>query len=106
MDVSGEDVNDHDPSLVTGRLTNNLLVHFKGTDDLIRKNRRCASLDECRGLLLYGNDDFKIKPKETDRRKQAYFAFQSEKAGYVCIHEHKERFMQQETQSAQTACKI
>ena len=23
--------------------------------------------------------------------------FQSEKAGYVCIHEHKERFMQQET---------
>jgi hypothetical protein len=32
-------------------------------------------------ILLYGNDDFKIKPKETDRRKQAYFAFSVRKGG-------------------------
>lgn len=32
-----EDVNGQNPELVTGRLTNNVLVHFKGTSDLIGK---------------------------------------------------------------------
>ena len=32
-----ESLNDHDNSLVTGRLSNNLLVHFKGDSDLIGK---------------------------------------------------------------------
>ena len=48
-----EDVNDHDPSLVTGRLTNNLLVHFKGTEDLIGKIVD-VHLDECRGFYYMG----------------------------------------------------
>ena len=30
-----EEVNEHDDSMVTGRMSNNLLVHFKGTPDLI-----------------------------------------------------------------------
>ena len=30
-----EEVNDQDPSLVTGRLDNNLLVHFPGTKEMI-----------------------------------------------------------------------
>ena len=53
MDVLVEDVNDHDPSLVTGRLTNNLLVHFKGTEDLIAKIVD-VHLDECRGFYYMG----------------------------------------------------
>ena len=53
MDVLVEDVNDHDSSLVTGRLTNNLLVHFKGTEDLIGKIVE-VHLDECRGFNYMG----------------------------------------------------
>lgn len=53
MDVLVEDVNDHDSSLVTGRLTNNLLVHFKGTEDLIGKIVD-VHLDECRGFYYMG----------------------------------------------------
>lgn len=53
MDVLVEDVNDHDPSLVTGRLTNNLLVHFKGTEDLIGRIVD-VHLDECRGFYYMG----------------------------------------------------
>ena len=30
-----EQVNEHDPSLVTGRMTNNLLVHFPGDASLV-----------------------------------------------------------------------
>ena len=32
-----ESMNDHDDSLVTGRMSNNLLVHFPGTAELIGK---------------------------------------------------------------------
>ena len=32
-----ESMNDHDDSLVTGRLSNNILVHFKGDESLIGK---------------------------------------------------------------------
>ena len=35
MDVLVETPNDHDETMVTGRLTNNVLVHFKGSQDLI-----------------------------------------------------------------------
>ena len=78
MDVLVEDVNDHDPSLVTGRLTNNLLVHFKGTEDLIGKSS--MHLDECRGFYYMGTMISRNKAKkETNRRKQAYFAFQVRK---------------------------
>ena len=53
MDVLVEDINDHDPSLVTGRLTNNLLGHFKGTEDLIGIIVD-VHLDECRGFYYMG----------------------------------------------------
>ena len=32
--VMAEEVNSHDPELITGRLSNNTVVHFKGTKDL------------------------------------------------------------------------
>lgn len=35
MDCLVEEVNDHDSSYLTGRLSNNILVHFKGNEDLI-----------------------------------------------------------------------
>lgn len=35
QEVLVEAVNDHDPSLVTGRMSNNLLVHFPGSAELI-----------------------------------------------------------------------
>lgn len=48
-----ESVNDHDSSLVTGRLSNNILVHFPGTSDLIGKIVD-VSLDECKGFYYIG----------------------------------------------------
>ena len=48
-----EEVNGQDDSLVTGRLTNNLLVHFKGTKDLIGKIVE-VELKECRGFYYMG----------------------------------------------------
>jgi tRNA-2-methylthio-N6-dimethylallyladenosine synthase len=35
MDVLVESLNDHDDAMVTGRLTNNVLVHFQGGEELI-----------------------------------------------------------------------
>lgn len=48
-----ESVNDHDSHLVTGRLSNNILVHFPGTSDLIGKIVD-VSLDECKGFYYIG----------------------------------------------------
>ena len=45
-----EDVNEHDETMVTGRMSNNLLVHFKGTPDLIGQIVD-VHLEECKGLL-------------------------------------------------------
>lgn len=105
MDVLVEDVNDHDSSLVTGRLTNNLLVHFKGTEDLIGKIVDVHLWSAA--VLLYGNDDFKIKPKETNRRKQAYFAFSVRKGGGTSVFMTiGEVYAAGDTKAAQTACKI
>lgn len=36
--VMAEEVNSHDPELITGRLSNNTVVHFKGTKDLLVRN--------------------------------------------------------------------
>ena len=49
-----ESVNDHDPSLVTGRLSNNLLVHFPGSKDLIGKLRD-VRLEKCKGFYYIGS---------------------------------------------------
>ena len=48
-----ESLNDHDASLVTGRMSNNLLVHFKGDESLIGKIVD-VKLNECKGFYYLG----------------------------------------------------
>ena len=48
-----ESVNEHDASLVTGRMSNNLLVHFKGDSSLIGK-LVTVHLNECKGFYYLG----------------------------------------------------
>ncbi len=52
-DVLVEDINRQDPSLVTGRLSNNLNVHFPGDESLIGKIVD-VRLNECRGFYYIG----------------------------------------------------
>ena len=49
-----EGVNEHDSSLLTGRMSNNTLVHFPGTDELIGELVE-VSLDECHGFYYMGH---------------------------------------------------
>ncbi len=53
LPVLVESINDHDDSLVTGRLSNNLLVHFPGGKDLIGKIVD-VHLTECKGFYYMG----------------------------------------------------
>ncbi|MCD8021564.1 MAG: TRAM domain-containing protein, partial [Lachnospiraceae bacterium] len=53
LPVLVESVNEHDAALVTGRLSNNLLVHFPGTKDLIGKIVD-VHLTECKGFYYMG----------------------------------------------------
>lgn len=53
MPVLVESINDHDDTLVTGRLSNNLLVHFPGGTELIGKIVD-VHLDECKGFYYIG----------------------------------------------------
>lgn len=55
QEVLVEGMNDHDPSLVTGRMTNNLLVHFPGDGSMIGTFRR-VSLDNCKGFYYIGTE--------------------------------------------------
>ncbi len=48
-----ESLNDHDSSLVTGRMSNNLLVHFPGNETLIGKIVN-VNLKECKGFYYLG----------------------------------------------------
>lgn len=48
-----ESMNDHDDTLVTGRMSNNLLVHFKGDEGLIGKIVD-VKLSECKGFYYLG----------------------------------------------------
>lgn len=52
-EVLVESVNDHDDSLVTGRMSNNLLVHFKGSPELIGSIVK-VKLNECHGFYYMG----------------------------------------------------
>lgn len=54
MPVLVETLNDHDETLVTGRLSNNLLVHFPGDKDLIGKIVD-VKLEECKGFYYLGS---------------------------------------------------
>ena len=53
MDVLVEEINSHDERLVTGRLSNNLLVHFEGCASLIGKIVK-VKLIECKGFYYIG----------------------------------------------------
>lgn len=52
-DVLVEEVNEHDSSLLTGRMSNNTLVHFPGSHDLIGKIVN-VKLDTCHGFYYVG----------------------------------------------------
>ena len=54
MDALVEEVNEHDASLLTGRLSNITLVHFPGDASLIGKIVN-VSLDECHGFYYVGH---------------------------------------------------
>lgn len=53
QEVLVESVNAHDPGLLTGRMSNNLLVHFPGDSSLIGK-LISVRLKECRGFYYLG----------------------------------------------------
>lgn len=53
MEVLVESVSDHDASMVTGRMSNNLLVHFKGTKEMIG-TYVAVHLTECKGFYYLG----------------------------------------------------
>lgn len=54
MDALVEEINEQDSSLVTGRLSNNTLVHFPGDASLIGKIVN-VKLEECRGFYYLGH---------------------------------------------------
>ena len=53
QEVLIEEVNDHRPGYVTGRMSNNLLVHFPGEASQIGQYVN-VSLDECKGFYFMG----------------------------------------------------
>ena len=54
MEALVEEINEQDASLVTGRLSNNMLVHFPGDASYIGK-LFMVSLDECHGFYYTGH---------------------------------------------------
>ena len=54
MEALAEEVNEHDSSLVTGRLSNNMLVHFPADPSVIG-TYVTVSLDECHGFYYTGH---------------------------------------------------
>ena len=54
QEVLVEDVNEHNSELVTGRMSNNHLVHFPGDASLIGKIVN-VHLDECKGFYYLGS---------------------------------------------------
>lgn len=53
MDALVEEINEHDNTLMTGRLSNNMLVHFKADSSMIGQIVS-VSLDECHGFYYTG----------------------------------------------------
>ncbi len=53
VEVLVEEVNEHDSQLMSGRLSNNTIVHFKGEASLIGKIVN-VHLHECRGFYYFG----------------------------------------------------
>ncbi len=74
-DVLVEEINENDSSLVTGRMSNNTLVHFPGDASLVGKLVN-VSLDECHGFFtIWGiwfsheYDRLKRKSKWKNKRR-------------------------------------
>lgn len=53
QEVLVEGINEHDAALVTGRLSNNILVHFKGEESLVGE-LVMVKLTECKGFYYMG----------------------------------------------------
>jgi len=53
QEVLVEEVNTQDNQMVTGRLSNNLIVHFPGSDDMIGQIIQ-VKLKECKGFYYIG----------------------------------------------------
>lgn len=53
LPVLAEEMNEHDSSLITGRLENNSVVHFPGDKDMIG-NIYNVTLKECKGFYYIG----------------------------------------------------
>lgn len=53
LPVLAEEVNEHDSSLITGRLENNSVVHFPGTADMIG-HIYPVTLEQCKGFYYLG----------------------------------------------------
>ncbi len=53
MPCLAESVNDHDPALITGRMSNNMLVHFPGDKSLVGKIVD-VKITECKGFYYFG----------------------------------------------------
>ena len=60
MDALVEDINEQDPEFLTGRLSNNTIVHFKGDKSLIGTIVP-VWLKECHGFYYIGEMEDKIK---------------------------------------------
>ena len=54
LDALAEEVNGQDPSLITGRLSNNTIVHFPGDPSLVGSIVN-VRLEECRGFYYTGS---------------------------------------------------
>ncbi len=52
-DVLIEEINDHEEGMLTGRLSHNMLVHFKGDPSLIGTIRK-VRMNECKGFYYLG----------------------------------------------------
>ena len=53
QEVLVESVNDHDDSLMTGRMSNNTLVHFPGSEELIGQMVK-VKITDCHGFYFFG----------------------------------------------------
>ncbi len=53
LEVLAEGVNDHDPSLLSGRLSNNMLVHFPGDESMIGQIIP-VEIEESKGFYYFG----------------------------------------------------
>lgn len=53
QEVLVEEINEQDASLVTGRMSNNTLVHFKGDESMIGQLKK-VHLTECKGFYYLG----------------------------------------------------